>query len=76
MDFLQEFDYRDVHLQIREDQYNFLKTIDPDNQSKAMRKIIDDRMKQKKRETLGEILLIIVFFLTILIAGILVIQFI
>lgn len=57
-----------VLLTITLEQDDFLKTINPDNKSDAMRTIIDERMKKDRKEKLKDYSLIIMVFVILVLA--------
>ena len=68
-DFLREHDFIRVSIMLKPVHADFLKTIDPDNVSKANRMVIDGYMRQSKISKLEHNLLLLMVFI-ILILGI------
>ena len=64
--FLNDFDLIQIHLKIQQRHIDFLKTIDPENQSNAIRLVIDKYMKQTKMIIMERYLLWVVFGISII----------
>jgi hypothetical protein len=67
--FLNDFDFQQIHPQVHQRHIDLLKTIDPDNQSKAVRIIFDTYIRQNKMLKIERHALILMVFL-ILVLGV------
>ena len=54
-----------IHFRLKPEQIDFLKSIDPDNYSKALRTVIDNYRKRTKMMRFDKYLLYLIFFICI-----------
>jgi hypothetical protein len=60
---LRELDFVRLSIMIKPDQENYLRTIDSDNMSKAIRIVIDSHMKEERKNKLERHLLLLLVML-------------
>ena len=66
-DSLKDLGFIRIHFQLKPDQIEFLKTIDPASQSNALRIVIDRYRKQMKMMKFDKLLLYFIFVVCIII---------
>ena len=64
--FLNDFDLIQIHPKVHQRHIEYLKTVNEDNQSQALRDVLDAQMRMTKRLMLEKSLLYIIFGITII----------
>ena len=65
--FLNDFDFQQIHPQVQQRHIDFLKSIDKDNQSKAVRLVIDTAINQSRRMIFEKYLLYFIFIVCVIV---------